>query len=137
MFAVMLSVCYNENMDLAVKHNIIGAITSDLSDRFRVIDNTKGDMKIVGGILPDILLMRQEPPKNDDVLFIMRIEDDSNLLDSVAEWKEMDKALVSSYIVVPATKLDEAKKLANAIGIFTRFAYYELDHNNKAKVFYE
>lgn len=124
-------------MDSHIRRNIIGAIRHDLSDRFRVIDNTGLDRKIVSGMLPDVLLMRQEPPKNDDILFIMRIEGKDNLIDSVAEWKEMDKASVSSYIVVPEAKINEAKKLASAVGIFARFASYTLDHNNKASVTYE
>lgn len=128
---------YNGGMDDRIRRNIIGAIRHDLSDRFRVFDNTGLDRKIVSGMLPDVLLMRQEPPKNDDILFIMRIENGNNLIDSVAEWKEMDKASVSSYIVVPENKLNEAKKLASAVGIFARFASYTLDHNNKASVVYE
>lgn len=128
---------YNGGMDDRIRRNIIGAIRHDLSDRFRVFDNTGLDRKIVSGMLPDVLLMRQEPPKNGDILFIMRIENGNNLIDSVAEWKEMDKASVSSYIVVPENKLNEAKKLASAVGIFARFASYTLDHNNKASVVYE
>jgi len=124
-------------MDDNIRRNIIGAIRHDLSDRFRVIDNTGSDRRIIAGMLPDVLLMRQEPPKNDDILFIMRIEDNKNLIDSVAEWKEMDKADISYYIVVPEEKINEAKKLASAVGIFARFASYKLDHNSKASVSYE
>lgn len=124
-------------MEARVKRNIIGAIKNDLSDRFRVIDNTKEDRRIVANIIPDVLLMRQEPPKNDDVMFIMRIEDGVDFINSVAEWREMDQASVASYIVVPENKIDEAKKLASAVGIFARFASYRLDHNNKASVVYE
>ncbi len=121
-----------------IKRKIIGAITKDLSDRFRVIDNTGTNKRIIAEQFPDVLLMRQEPPKNDDILFIMRIETpESDLIDSVTEWKEMDKAPIASYIVVSKDQIDEAKKLASVVGIHPKFAVYTFDHNQKASIDYE
>ncbi len=124
-------------MDKVFKKSIIETIRSDLSDRFRVIDNTAKDKQLVAGQFPDVLLMRQIPPQNDDVLFVMRIENkDSNLVDSVAAWKDLERSDISFYLVVPDEKLDEAKRLASAVGVFAKFAHYT-SKNNKVKVSYE
>lgn len=40
-------VWYNENMDTATKRKIISTIAKDLSDRFRVIDNSRSDKRII------------------------------------------------------------------------------------------
>lgn len=125
-------------MNAQTKHNIISAIKNDLSDRFRVIDNTGQDKRIIASQFPDVLLMRQIPPENDDILFVMKIEGgDYDLINSVSSWKEFDRSQFSFYIVVPKEKLDEAKRLADLVEVFAKFAYYTLDHNGKAKVQYE
>jgi hypothetical protein len=75
--------------------------------------------------------MGPEPPANNDILFVMRIEDGNDLLDSVAEWKALGDAPSVLYIIVPSDHLDKAKKLASATGVRARFASYTLDHNGK------
>lgn len=72
-------------MDKTLQKSIIGAIKKDLSNRFRVIDNTGKDKRIVFGTLPDVILMRPVPPANDDIMFVMRIEDGVDLIESVSE----------------------------------------------------
>lgn len=125
-------------MDAEIKHRIVSAIKNDLSDRFRVIDNTSKDKRVVAGQFPDILLMKQIPPENDDILFVMRIEDgNTDLINSVSIWKDLDRSEISFYLVVPEEKLDEAKRLADAIEVFAKFAYYSVDANRKVKVHYE
>ena len=125
-------------MDEATKKHIIGAIKSDLSDRFRVIDNTGTNRQIVAGLFPDVLLMRQEPPKNDDVLFVMRIEgQETDLANSIAIWKELERSEVSFDLVVPDAELHKAKQLASAIDVSAKFAHYTINHQGKARVSYE
>ena len=125
-------------MDETIRKHIIGAIKNDLSDRFRVIDNTGTNRQIVAGLFPDVLLMRQEPPKNDDVLFVMRIESQNvDLTNSIAIWKELERSEVSFYLVVPDKELNKAKQLASAIDVSAKFAHYTIDHQGKAKVSYE
>lgn len=121
------------------KHReIIGAIKREFSKRFRVIDNTGNDKKIVAGQFPDVIIMRPEPPINSDILFVMKIEDGNDLVDSVAEWKALGDAPSVLYIIIPTDRLDIAKKLASATGVRARFASYILDHNGKvAEMRYE
>lgn len=114
------------------RREIIGAIKKEFSKRFRVIDNTGNDKKIIAGQFPDVILMRPEPPINSDILFVMKIEDeDGDLLDSISEWRALGDAPSVLYIIAPDSKLDEAKRLASATGVRARFASYELDHNGK------
>ena len=89
------------------KQMIIKAIVSEFSGRFRVFDNTADSKKVITGQFPDVIIMRQEPPVNQDILFVMKIEeDDNNLIDSVPEWQALASAPSVLYIVVPKIKLD-------------------------------
>lgn len=120
------------------KRKTIAAIRHDLSDRFRVIDNTGNARQIIGGVFPDVLLMRQEPPKNEDVLFVMRIESmDVDLSASIVAWKELERSEISFYLVIPADKLNEAKRLASVLDVPAKFASYVIDCQGKVKVNYE
>lgn len=118
------------------KQMVIKAIVSEFSGRFRVFDNTGEDKKVVAGQFPDVIIMRQEPPVNQDILFVMKIEDGDSLIDSVPEWQALASAPSVLYIVVPQSKLDEAKKLASATGVRARFAPYTIGANT-ARVRYE
>lgn len=118
------------------KEMIIKAIVDEFSGRFRVFDNTGDAKKVVAGQFPDIIIMRPEPPINQDILFVMKIEEDSNLIDSVPEWQALASAPSVLYIVVSQDKLDEAKKLASATGVRARFAPYIIDADH-ARVSYE
>lgn len=118
------------------KQMIIKAIVDEFSGRFRVFDNTGEDKKVVVGQFPDIIIMRPEPPVNQDILFVMKIEDGDSLIDSVPEWQALASAPSVLYIVVPQNKLDEAKKLASATGVRARFAPYTIGANS-ARVRYE
>ena len=104
--------------------------------RFRVIDNTGDDKKVVGGQFPDIIFMQKEPPPNDNVLFVMKIEA-GDLINSVAEWKSLGGAPYVFYIVVPKDNLDTAKRLVNATGVRARFAWFEMEGGNVKEVHYE
>ena len=118
------------------KQMIIKAIIDEFSGRFRVFDNTGDDKKVIAGQFPDIIIMRPEPPINQDVLFVMKIEGGDSLIDSVPEWQALASAPSVLYIVVPQNKLDEAKKLASATGVRARFAPYTIGANS-ARVRYE
>ncbi len=104
------------------KSAIIDIVKKDFAKRFRVIDNTTSAKKAVGGIFPDIILMRPIPPENDDILFIMRIESGKNMIDSAVEWRAMSNSPAGAYVIVPEAYISEAKKIANAAGIRIRFA---------------
>lgn len=117
---------------------VIAFIQKQHSSRFRVIDNTGADKKIVAGQFPDIIFLQQEPPPNNNILFVLKVEEPKqNLLDSLPQWKELGSAPSVFYIVVPKDKLDEAKKLAGATGIRARFAWYEMVNNDVTQVQYE
>lgn len=111
------------------KQSLVKKIKADFERRFRVIDNTGKDKKAVDGTFPDIILMRPIPPENDDILFIMRIENGEKMIDSVAEWKIMSGSRAVPYIVVPEEKLNEAKMLANATNVRIRFASFSHKKN--------
>lgn len=111
------------------KQQVIEQIANEFSGRFRVVDNTGDDKKVVAGQFPDVIIMRPEPPVNQDILFVMKIEDGENLIDSVPEWKALGSAPSVLYIVLPQAKLDEAKKLASATGVRARFAPYSVGAN--------
>lgn len=118
------------------KQAIIRAIVDEFSGRFRVFDNTGDNKKVVAGQIPDVIIMRPEPPVNQDILFVMKIEDGKNLIDSIPEWKVLGSAPSVLYIVVPREKLDDTKKLASATGVRARFASYS-NHDGKIEVRYE
>src|ERR1700733_5979199 len=96
---------------------IIEFITNQYKDRFRVFDNTGDDKKVVAGQFPDIIFMQMEPPPNNNILFVLKVETGDNLVDRVSEWKALGSTPSSLYLVVSKDKLDDAKKLASATGI--------------------
>jgi hypothetical protein len=122
--------------DIMDKQKIIKSVIDTFKKRFRVFDNTGEGKKIVGGQFPDIILMRPEPPPNEDILVIMKIEDGKNLIDNVPEWRGLSSTMSVFYIVIPQEKLDEAKKLASATGVRARFAPFTVD-NDKVSIRYE
>lgn len=118
------------------KQMVIKAIVDEFSGRFRVIDNTGENKKIISGQFPDVIIMRPEPPVNQDVLFVMKLESGQDMLDSISEWKDLSNGPGVLYIVIPQESLDEAKKLASVTGIKARFAPYNIGAN-KARIRYE
>ncbi len=118
------------------KQAIIKAIVDQFSGRFRVFDNTGDDKKVIAGQFPDVIIMRPEPPVNQDILFVMRVDDGTDLISSVSEWKSLGATPSVLYIVIPKDKLDDAKKLASATGVRARFAPYTIGAN-KVSIRYE
>lgn len=116
---------------------VIAEIKNAMEGRFRFIDNTGFDKKIVGGQFPDILLLQNEPPPNNNILFVLTIETDPNLVDSVSEWKALGSGPSGLYIIVPKERLDVAKKLANATDVNARFGWYEMENGEVTEVHYE
>jgi hypothetical protein len=121
----------------SIRPKVIQKIKSDLSDRFRVLDNTGSDKKIYSGQFPDVILFRKENSLNNEALFILKIENGSELVDSLSQWKELASAPSTFYIVVPRAKIDEAKKLVGATGIKARFAWYEVVSDQVTQIVYE
>jgi hypothetical protein len=122
---------------MVTKARIIDFIKRQQSKKFRVIDNTGTDKKIVGGQFPDIIFLQTEPPPNNNVLFVFKIEIGTNLVDSISEWKALGSVPSILYVVVPQSKLDEAKKLASATGVNAKFAWYEATDDEVTRVHYE
>jgi hypothetical protein len=121
-------------MPLASK--LISFIQSQQSNRFRVIDNTGTDKKIVGGQFPDIIFMQMEPPPNNNILFVFKIDENPDV-NSISVWRSLSSTPSVFYVVVPRTKLDDVKKLAAATGINARFAWYDMESENVKQVVYE
>ena len=123
---------------MLVRPKVIEFIKIQHGDRFRVIDNTGEDKKVVAGQFPDIIIMQKEPPPNTNTLFVLKIEEpEENLLDRIPEWQALGSTPSVLYIVIQKNKLDEAKKLASATGVRTRFAWYEMEGENVKQVQYE
>ena len=122
---------------MAEREKIIDFITDQFKDRFRVFDNTGQDKEVVAGQFPDMILKQNEPPPNNNILFVFKIETNGELIDSVSEWKDLGSAPSVLYIVVPQDKLNDAKKLANATSVRARFAWYEMEGENIKGIHYE
>ncbi|MFA6416382.1 MAG: hypothetical protein WCW56_02755 [Candidatus Paceibacterota bacterium] len=122
---------------MSIRPKVIARIQTDLSGRFRVVDNTGTDKKIIAGQFPDVILFKKDPPLDDDALFVMKVENGGELVDSLPLWKELGNAPSIFYIVVPEKKLDEAKKLADATGIKAKFAWYEVLDGEVTNINYE
>lgn len=123
---------------MVLQPKVIEFIKRQYKDRFRVIDNTGEDKKVIAGQFPDIIFMQKEPPPNDNILFTLKIEEpNEKLLDRIPEWKALGSAPSVLYVVVEKSRLDEAKKLSSATGVRARFAWYEIDDDNVKQVHYE
>ncbi|SRR6266851_5409234 len=121
----------------SIRPQVIKRIEADLSDRFRVIDNTGAEKLLVAGQFPDVLLYRKMGPISNDLLFTLKVENGGELVDSLPQWKELASAPSTFYIVVPQNKLDEAKKLVSATGVKAKFAWYQVAGDDVVKVSYE
>ncbi len=119
------------------REQVVSFIRKQYENRFRVFDNLGTEKKIVGGQFPDIIFMQKEPPPNNNILFVLKVETNENLIDNVSEWKSLSSTPSVFYLVVPKNKLDEAKKLANATETKARFAWYEIENNKVKQVHYE
>lgn len=104
---------------------ILDRLRQDFSNRFRVIDNTGTDKKVVGGEFPDVLLLQLEPPPNNNILFVLKLDEADNLVDSLSEWKGLSSTPSVLYVIVPQNRLDEAKKFAAQTGVRAKFAWVE------------
>ncbi len=121
-----------------VVKKVITFIQKQQSERFRVLNNTAGsDKKIINGQFPDIIFLQKEPPPNNNILFVMRVENGGNMVDSIPVWRALGSAPSAFYIVVPKNKVDEAKKLAIATGVRARFAWFEMEGDKVKQVNYE
>ena len=117
---VAVHVTYCILLPKQTRAQLIAFIHSQQSNRFRVVDNTGPEKKIIGGQFPDIIFLQKESPPNNNVLYVFKIETNPSV-DSVAEWKALGSVSSVFYIVVPRSKLDEARKLAAATGVTARF----------------
>lgn len=126
------------NIKIMERDKIIAYIRNQYKDRFRIFDNLGEDKKVIAGLFPDMIFMRPEPPPNNDVLFIFKIEtDDSDLVASVPEWKTLANTPSSFYLVVPKSKLNEVKRLVSITAIPARFASYEMQNGEVKQMQYE
>ena len=122
---------------MSQREKVIAFIIQQQSSRFRVIDNTGSDKKIIGGQFPDIIFFPKEPANSTNALIVFKIENGSELVDSVPIWQGLGSAPSVLYIVVPKTKLDDVKKLAVLTGVRAKFGWYEMDKENVEYVNYE
>ena len=122
---------------MSIRLKVIAKIQADLTDRFRVVDNTGNDKKVIAGQFPDIILYGKEEALKDTLAFIMKVENGNELVDSLSAWKELSGAPVGFYIIVPQKKLDEARKLTNATGIKARFGWYSEEGENVTQIEYD
>ena len=81
--------------------------------------------------------MRPEPPPNSDILFLMKIETGVDLVGNVSAWQALASEPSVFYLVVPAIRLDDAKKLAGLINLRVKFASYQMDGNEVSRIRYE
>lgn len=121
----------------SIRQKVIAHIQATQSSRFRVVDNTGPDKKVIAGQFPDLLLYFKDKPLENTLLFIMKVENGGDLVDSLPVWKELGTAQVGFYIIVPKLKLDEAKKLASATGVKARFGSYEETDQGSIDIHYE
>lgn len=112
-------------------------IVATQSKRFNAVNNTIGDKKIIAGQFPDVLLFKKDSTTDRDLLFVMKVENGNELVDSLPQWKELATAPSAFYIVVPYAKLDDAKKLASATGVKAKFAWYKIFNGQVAELIYE
>jgi hypothetical protein len=119
------------------RSKVIGFIQEQQKGRFRVIDNTGTDKKIVGGTFPDMIFMQKVPPPNNNLLFLLKIETEDDLVNKVSEWKSLGSTSSAFYVVVPRGKLDEAKRIASVAGVRARFAWYNLENDKVKELHYE
>lgn len=122
---------------MTTRQKVIKKVIETLSDRFRVFDNTTTDKKIVSGQFPDVLIYKKEPQDDDEILFLMKIENGGELVDSVSQWKELSKTPSVFYIITPRDKLDDAKKLVDATGIRARLGWYEISNEEVTNLRFE
>lgn len=123
--------------DIAIRNKVIAAIKEKYENRFRVFDNTGEDKEVIVGQFPDVIFKQQEPPPNNNILFVMKVETSDELVNSVPVWQALGSASSVLYIVVPKSKIDEAKKLASVAGVRTRFAWYEIEGEEVKQIYYE
>jgi len=123
--------------DISVRNKVIAAIKEKNEVRFRVFDNTGTDKEVIAGQFPDVIFKQQEPPPNNNILFVMKIETSGELLNSVSAWKDLGNASSVLYIVVPKDRLDDAKKLASVTGVRARFAWYVMEREEIKQLHYE
>ncbi len=114
------------------RQKVIKKLQSDLA-RFNVVDNTVSEKKVIAGQIPDVIIFQKNVQMENDPLFIIKIENGGDLVDSIQQWKSLGELPSSFYIVVPTSKIDEAKKLANITGVKARFASYDLDESENVK----
>lgn len=119
------------------RENVIAFIAKQQSTRFRVLDNTGSDKKIIAGQFPDLIFFQKEPANSNNVLIVFKIENGGELVDSVPVWQGLGSAPSVLYIVVPKTKLDDAKKLASLTNVRARFGWYEMEGETVKYVNYE
>lgn len=122
---------------MSIRPKVISRIISDLSNRFRVVDNTGEDKKVIGNHFPDIIIYKKEPASSDDILFVLKVENGGELIDSVSQWKDLSSSPYTFYIITPKAKLDEAKKLAGLTGISAQFGWYGSKDGEVTQVHYE
>jgi hypothetical protein len=109
-----------------------------LSTRFSVVDNLSAtDKKLIAAGYPDVIVYKKDSTADADMLFVMKIENGGELIDSLPQWKELTTTTSTFYIVVPIAKLPEAKKLAGAASIKAKFAWYEMASGEVTNVSYE
>ena len=119
------------------RRKIVARILNEFGGRFRPFDNTGDDKKVIAGQFPDVILMRSEPPPNSDILFLMKIETNGDFVSRLSEWQALSSTPSVLYIVVPKSRLDEAKKFVSATGVRARVASYEMENDEVKGIQYE
>ena len=70
------------------------------------------------------------------IQFIIEVKKNGGVAQCIQAWKSLPSVPATLYIVVPKELLSEAKKVAQIVGLSTRFGSYTIS-NDDVKVEYE
>jgi hypothetical protein len=101
--------------------------------KYTVLTNLDGEQHHVAGLFPDLLLKDSA----DNLIFIIEVKRNGGISQCLQQWKNVQKLPAVLYIMVPEEDLNNAKQIAQVVGLPVKFGSYKIDSSGGVSVKYE
>lgn len=106
---------------------VVNQIKRSLSSQYNVMTNVDEDLHYVASLFPDLIVQDKTTLKT---LFIIEVKKNGNIAQCIQQWKNIPNIPATLYIIVPESDLQNAKTIAQVVGLKTRFGSYKIEGEN-------
>jgi len=106
---------------------VVEALKRSNSAKYDVLANLGKEEHYIGQIFPDLILLDKITNKP---VFIIEVKKNGLVAQCIQQWKAMPSIPATLYIVVPEAEIQNAKSIAEVVGLQTKFGIYTMGEDS-------